>query len=258
MENVRSDWLFVTGAPRSGATLTSYLISLHQNAECLHETHFPIDMFFTFYPGDQSIDRIESWMPLWREASFKWVGSQEEKLGPASNIQTKIMGLIAAGGQFLKGDSPFSYCEPRFQAVMLTRACCSAIRGVCGSQSSLVFGDKSPEYCHWWGLVRELFVDCKIVYVDRDIEENAKSMVRCGFIANTVELATKEVQRYRDAIIPYNVPLMHTVKLEELEASPAEVITSMLEYLELDPSEYPMTQAIDIVQNGDLNRSRRR
>lgn len=260
MSDVRRDWLFVFGAPRSGTTLMAYLAGLHERCECLYETHFPLDVFFTFSPGDQALEQVSEWMSLTRETVQK-SPSGLEAFGTERGFQSRIMGLIGRGIKFLKRDTTFANSDARTKCVMLSRACCSAIREVCESRSTVIFGDKSPEYCLWWGLLREILPNCKLIFIERDREENARSMIRAGFNSDGVpydmKTALEEVDRYNRHVVPVDIPNIHRVKLEDVESSPGASIISMLEYLDLDPAEYPMNKGIDIIQHGALSRTGR-
>lgn len=259
-DDIRRDWLFVLGAPRSGTTLMAYLAGLHERCECLYETHFPLDTFFTFSPGDGALDEVGEWMSLTRETSHSAPAGLTTS-GGAMSFQTRIMGLIGHGINFLKKDSTFANSDARTKCIMLTRACCSAIREVCESRSTEVFGDKSPEYCMWWGLLREILPNCKLIFIERDREENAGSMIRAGFnvegVRYDMEAALAEVERYNRHVVPVDIPNIHRVKLEDVEADPGASIMSMLDYLDLDPAEYPMNRGIDIIRHGALNRTRK-
>jgi len=250
-------WVFVFGAPRSGTTLMGHLVGLHERCECLYETNFPIDLFNTFFPGDGVVELVNQEMPL-RIDTIE--SAPDHTIGEGRQFQSRIMALIGHGSKFLKRDSFVVNSDTRSKCIALTQACCSAVRRVCQSSSTTMFGDKNPEYCFWWGLLHELFPKCKMIFIERDREENAMSMIRCGFndsgVIFDMPRALAEVERYNAALSGSEWLGIHKVTLEDLEADPPAVIYSMVEYLELDPSEYPINRGIDVVRNGSLNRSR--
>ena len=115
-------------------------------------------------------------------------------------------------------------------------------------------GDKSPQYSRTWPSLRSAFPSCKLILTYRDFDATTASIMRQVWAPPTQEWCENDL-RERLAIMA-DCPRCLRVQLEELEADPQPLIVEMLEYAGLSLAKYDFALGVDVVHNGDVNRSK--
>lgn len=224
-----NEWLFVAGPPRSGTTLMAFLLNQHPACAVLYETHFPLHLHRIVLPGVG----IKNGMCM-----VEWHGTE-------SAIRERwALPLLLSPGH---GGRGLDLKEPE----VLVRRLCEAVRSMWPPVR--FFGDKSPDYCFHWSLLRELFPDCRIIEMSRDEEALVASVRRhsSGFDQMAEEAVRETLRSYRAVLSP--CPGLLTVSLEALQTEPERKVREVLEWLGLSMADYPMAAALERMAEGPVN-----
>lgn len=205
------EWLFIGGPPRSGTAITAWVVSQHPEACILRETHFATDIAFLLSAADGN--------------GITHLSDQPR------NIR---MGRICLNASM--------------DAYEVSAAMANGLRGVVAPDTRY-FGDKSPQYARDWPMLRNTFPDCKLIFTDRDTDECAASIVRQYWGAEKHDQAVHVVERFRAEM--QQCPDAYSVQLEDLNAEPREVISDLLDWLDLDDAVYPWNRAIKQIVDPD-------
>lgn len=202
------EWLFIMGMVRTGTTLMTRLLTLHPECWITAECGWPLNI-------------------LWGMT-----------LPPAGYTRATWDG----GGN----------CEWRLPRLATVDDAHEITRAMCGGYverlhpEARVCGDKAPYYGmphpdgsgrRFWHDLRDLWPDCKLLVMHRDFGAVVESAMRTWPGRHTEGRLAQEAQLRAEghALIPdpYNV------QLEELEASPREVMRGVLEWANLPAEAYP-------------------
>lgn len=202
------EWLFIMGTMRSGTTLMTRLLTLHPEGWFTAECGWPLNILWgmTLPPDGYS----------WAS----WGGS---------------------GGA--------SWRLPRLATVddahEITRAMCEGYVERLHPEAR-VCGDKAPNYGalhpdgsgrRIWHDLRDLWPDCKLLVMNRDIDAVVESALRTwpGRVNARAVRRDSQERLNGHALIPD----AYHVQLEELEANPREVMRGVLEFANLPAESYP-------------------
>ncbi len=209
----QSGWLFIAGtAPRTGTTLMAWLLNLHPQVHVFCETLFPLALHGVFRPGS---------------------GLEPGRLLPEIAAQR----AARAGG----GNEPGAATNGG--AVECARVCCEGLRSLW--EPLQWFGDKAPAYAHHWPTLRALFPGCRLIVMDRPVEEVLPSIRSCDWpwlAGKSDEDLRALLSRWRDGA--EQIPGALRVDMRTLSDQPERVIGEVLDWLDLDPDLYPWPQAI--------------
>jgi hypothetical protein len=222
-----NEWIFVTGAPRSGTALAMYLLNLHPDCCILGETGFPTHLLQALQPPVAVHDGY---------CSLEWRGRDQ------ISCVDWVLPRLCSPTPGKRDSAP--------TAVEIARSLCTALRGFWPKR---LFGDKSPAYCFQWRVLRELFPDCLIVVCERDLEATIDSVARQRW-APPVEGR----EELRDWVLRYHravaeCPGAIRLSLETLESDPEAQVRQLLAASDLDPLAYPMAHAVDQICHGRVN-----
>lgn len=248
---------FVVGPPRSGTTLAGFVISQHPQAECLLENHFPLDLFQVMWPqqSDGFIESATGWTSLVRKASF---GPLQGDSWGETPWTLHISNLLSVQGatRFLSEDSEMLRRSPREIAIMMARAAGRSLVDLFSMERTMVFGDKSPAYCFWWCLLREMFPSCKFIVTERNEDDVASSVLRLGWLQDGAGMdeARAYVRSYTNAISGIRrLDGVISVHLDDFNSDPELSIERILDFLGLPTSSYPMAETLQRVTTGKVS-----
>lgn len=205
-----SEWLFVSGAGRTGTKLLAWCLAQHPQIEmCVHESNVALEVFrlFEFQPLPAPL--------VWQHGG----GTREEiahlfKYGPNLQVERPATAIAQAA-----------------LAGMAERL----------APAKAYLGDKSPRYTIEWPLLRELCPGCEIVFIDRELEATAQSWVKVGFATDADEARNEIIRRVRTA---QGCPGARWLTLEELKHWPQDVLSKLLMDLGLDPLALPWERVV--------------
>ena len=202
-------WAFITGMPRTGTTAMMQLLNLHPDCTILRETHFP-----------QALHDL-CCLPLSHNS-----GHYRFPLPDRAGVLCSLPRLQQYGA-----------------GMDMARAMCEGLRAQFGSPA--VFGDKTPIYCFHWRTLRALWPDCRILIMDRELDEVAESLCRQSWGPNDIDQGRAEALRYRNAL--RGCPQRQRIWLPDLRSDPAGVMMGVLHHLNLPLDSYPMDEAVALV-----------
>lgn len=213
-----ADWLFIAGMPRTGTTAMMHALNLHPDCTLLQETHFATGLLDLLripadYQGTAGHHRLR--LPG-REDPCLWSGARLQL-----------------------------YHDPLTTA----RAMCEGLRGLHGNPA--IFGDKSPVYSFSWAPLRALFPGCRVLVMDRGVDETAGSLMRQSWGPDTMTAARAEALRYRDELA--SCPDTRWVRLEDLKRDPEPCLRRVMQYAGLPWESYPMDEAQALIDGPAVN-----
>lgn len=211
MDNI----LLITGPARSGTTILQYCLNKHPEIILTGESHFAIDIYKLFNRNDYSGKSI-----CFEETKERWY-FRMHRIMPQFNLSVE---------ELARKWSNFVYEE------------------FCNGEK--YFGDKSPYYCLQWPIMRSIFPNCKIITIERNIEDNARSLVRQEWGANDMNSARQNIKSYQQSINKCEDNI-YKITLEGIEANPKKTILGIFDFLDLNDEDYPWDDVIKQVQNPD-------
>lgn len=223
--------LIILGPPRSGTTLLARLINLNEDTAISAETEFPLDFAMMVDPP----------------CPHNHVGPRV-RWGEDDNFHAMVWrmpGLFRFG---FKLSDKFSNPTPE----QVVEGLYSGFWKTMGSPTW--FGDKSPAYCFYWETLKKYYPLADFVIIERGRENTAKSLAKQSWGTATVNEGLVWVDKYK-SIIEGLKPTAKCLTLEGLEDDTQGTLSSLLNGLQMDVSRYPMDKAIDIVRNGNVNRT---
>lgn len=213
-------WIFVAGMIRSGTTLAMTLLNFHPHCRILSETGLPLNLWRAVCPPPDEASLEPAHAEFWRDGD-------ERHLVLWNLTRLRL------------------HASPE----EIVRAICRAVRSLLPPFA--LFGDKLPDYCLHWELLRRLFPECRIVICDRDIEATVASVLRQPWNSLTPDEVRSWLLMNRSSAL--RCPDALWMKLEELEADPQGEITRLLAYAGLDAKWYDWQAAIDQVKSGRVS-----
>lgn len=248
---------FVVGPPRSGMTLAGFVISQHPQAECLLENHFPIDLFQVMWPrqSDGFVESATGWTSLVRKASLGPLQGDTWGETPWTFHISNVLSVQGAT-RFLSEDSEMLCRSPREIAIMMVQAASRSLVDLFSMERTTAFGDKSPSYCFWWCLLREIFPRCKFIVTERNEDELASAILRLGWLQEGagIDEAKRYIRSYSNALS--GIELLDdviSVHLDDFNADPKVSIERVLDFLDLPVSSYPMADTLQRVTTGRVS-----
>ncbi len=229
-ELLARDWLFVGGMPRSGTALCQHLLNLHPDCHIIGERSLEIGLLQAFRPGINPRYVTATFSNLFGEAvSFAWDMSRicmDPEEGDALDWVRRMM----AGAR-------------------------SRYPG------ALVWGGCNNTYGGHWQQLRELFPECKILVMDRDVDEVVDSVLRQDWWVQDPcppetepdrreQWFTRRRRSTREAVrevrgLMEPCPGAKWLQLAELNAHPRREIASLLTWAGLDVGTYPWDTAME-------------
>ena len=228
-ELLEREWLFVGGMPRTGTALCQHLLNLHPDCHIIGEVSFEVCLLKAFRPG----------------------------ITP-NQVTAVFRNTIGEVARYPWGMSRIWEDPEEDDALDWVR------RMMAGARSrypdALVWGARNNIYGHHWEQLRKLFPNCKIIVMDRDVEEVVESILACDWWledpcppetqADEREVwFTRRRHSTRGAVLQVRelmrpCPGAKWVQLAELNASPREVITDLLSWVGLRADTYPWDVAM--------------
>ena len=223
-------WLFVTGLPRSGTALCQHLLNLHPSCHIVGEFSPELCLLRGLQPGIR---------PTSMTAQFSnALGEFVEHEWPFANVTT------------------WAQMACPHEPAVLVRHMMAGLRSLWPTAE--VFGCRNPTYTDHWRTLRSLFPDCRLVVMERPLEDCLESILRkpdwwdadlcpgdeAGKQAWRLrhEEPTREVLQQCEGNIG-QCEDAHRLPLADLNAQPSLHITTLLAYAGLDPRAYPWGEA---------------
>jgi hypothetical protein len=192
--------IFVIGTGRSGTTLLRQMLNAHPRIHITHEA-----AFYTYArhaPRDVS---IRAWLERYFETfSFAWLRLDPQEILDALSPVLKEQRLVDAYRTIMR-------CKARHL-------------------NKPRYGDKNPLDTHNLERIFEDFADPRIIYITRDPRPTVFSFNRMPFGASSVLLNSFLCKVQFQHIQPYLGRILE-VRLEDLVASPAEVMQNILRFV---------------------------
>jgi hypothetical protein len=208
-------YLFVFGLPRSGTTIMTELLNLHEDILIPSETSWVYNIYDLFSIGNfdnnhhmkASLNTGDSPINLLLSIS---------RLKYFYDIEPEF--IVRAVGESLR--IQFNY--PRYT------------------------GDKDVYHCSRISLVRSIFPDCKIIAMYRPLEECIESANRnnchLGNPEDTPQILEKELNSMNEQLSHMND--ICGVDLRILKEDPIAVMSNVLQYLDLYDGEYDIKEVL--------------
>lgn len=222
-----TEWVFVTGMPRSGTTLAAWLLNRHPDCCILIETGFGTQILEALQPP---VDDDQGY------CGVQWRGHTQTTEG------SWLLKRLCHPQQGQRDTPP--------TAEELARSMCEALRA---HWPVRCLGDKSPGYCFQWQALRAVFPACRLVVCDRDLDAAARSVARQSWApaGRDHEGLCQWLRSYRQAVA--DCPETFRLVLEELEQDPRGRLGELLAYVGLEPDRYDMDAAVAQVRTGRVN-----
>ncbi len=120
------------------------------------------------------------------------------------------------------------------------------------------FGDKHPIYSSekYWRVIDEIFGkdEVKWILLSRDIEESAKSYSKCT--GHPIDFS-RQVAKWHyvglEALKKEHTDILE-IEHQQIQDNPEKIVTDISSFLELQIDEETINKAIDLVNNGCVNR----
>jgi hypothetical protein len=144
----------------------------------------------------------------------------------------------------------FVFDAERALRAVASRTYSGALRAIfeqfAASRGRARWGDKTPDYCHYLPLIRELFPDAQFLHVIRDGRDVAHSLFATGFgPKNSYEAAIAwrrtldQVRRFRETL---PADAYAEIKYEELVNDPVRILGGVATFLGIENREALMDQ----------------